>query len=1191
MSVASDSVGRYQVGGSLRIDDPHYVVRRADEELLAALKAGEFCYVLNSRQMGKSSLRVRTRHRLESEGCRCASIDLTSIGSHNVSPLQWYKGIASELWRGFNLTARIKLKDWWAQLDDLPPVQRLQRFLEDVVLPEVPGERITIFIDEIDSVLSLPFSSDDFFALIRFCFNQRAEDPAFERLTFALFGVATPGNLIRDTQRTPFNIGRAIMLEGFQEREVGPLARGLQGYVRDPTAVLQAVLYWTKGQPFLTQKLCQIIKQVGLERPEAAQIVPSGDERSWVGQLAWTYIIEDWEARDEPEHLRTIRDRLLRNETLAEPLLELYQRLLEAGEVPYDRSPVQGELLLSGLTCNIRNRTIVRNRIYQAVFDGKWVRQRLAELRPYTAALESWRASGYQDDSRLLRGQALQEAQDWAQNKDLGPLDYQFLTASVLCDRRETELVLKAKYLREVEARLAQEKRTARRQRWLLGAASLGFMATTVLGLVAFREYLQVLASERAILLGEVETHIESTRALLEAGQGLDALVQSIQATQRLREIEDVPSDLVAKADRSLRQSFFRIAEANRLQGHTSDALAVTLDPRQGLIATSGRDSTIRLWRQDGTFLRAILSGERGSYSDGIADLAFSPDGEVLASASRDGTIKFWTTDGELLRTLTGHKGAIFDIDFSPDGTWLASAATNGTVKLWNRADGTLRETLTGHPRGIQELAISPDGQFIATGGRDQQVRLWQLVSDRYRLVRTYPQRGATIRGLDFSSDGTVLAVGGDDRQIRLWHRDGTRLRTLIGHVGPVQELAFTRDGRRLVTASWDGTLKIWNWSAGDLLQTLTGHTDRIWDLELSADGETLASASWDNTVRLWQFRHPALVRFQNHTAPIIDVAASPDGRTIATASDDFAVQLWQPDGRPDIRLEGHGKEVYSVAFSPDGELLASGGRESAIVFHSRDGGTPQQVIAEAHAEQPIWSLDFSPDGQWLVSGGNDGTVKLWRRDGTPVSSFLGRHDSLLREVAFDPRGRTIASASLDGTAKLWSLRGGLLTVFTGHEAGVNGLAFSPDGRVLATASDDRTIKLWRRNGELLRTLSGHDGEVSDVAFSPDGRLLASAGWDDTVRLWRRDGTPLAVLNGHGERVWRLTFSPDGRTLFSGGDDKTLIGWDLERVVSQDRVLAESCAWAQDFLSANPQADRPSVETDLCKVDGDPDSR
>ena len=311
---------------------------------------------------------VRMIYHLQHEGVCCAPIDMTRIGSDNITPDQWYKGLCFELGRRFGLLKKINLRTWWQEREDISSVQRLSQFIEEVLLVEVgiedgtPPKQLVIFIDEIDSVLGLDFPVNDFFVLIRSCYNQRSLNPEYRRLTWAFFGVATPSDLMTNIQITPFNIGQSIKLEGFKEHEAQPLLQGLVEKVSNPQTVLKEVLAWTSGQPFLTQKLCRLICS-------DSSSIPSNREVEWIANLVQTKIIENWESQDEPEHLRTIRDRLLKSQQSVQ-LLELYGQICHQGEIVGVDSSEERELLLSGLVVKQEGTLRVQNRIYQSIFSS-----------------------------------------------------------------------------------------------------------------------------------------------------------------------------------------------------------------------------------------------------------------------------------------------------------------------------------------------------------------------------------------------------------------------------------------------------------------------------------------------------------------------------------------------------------------------------------------------------------------------------------------------------------------------------------------------------------------------------------------------------------------------------------------------------------------------------------------------------
>jgi ABC-type branched-subunit amino acid transport system substrate-binding protein len=468
MKPTPNSTDKYQVGGSLWIDAPSYVVRQADDELYQGLRAGEFCYVLNSRQMGKSSLRVQTMHRFQVEGFACAEVDISLIGNQSITADEWYGGFVNLLCREFNLS--INLRNWWNYHNHLSPVQRLSEFIENVLLLEV-SQNIVIFVDEIDALLTLDFK-DDFFGFIRGCYNKRADNPEYRRLTFAMLGVATPPDLIKDRTRSPFNIGQAIELHGFSPKDVIPLASGLEEKVKvkNLKAVFKEVLAWTGGQPFLTQKLCKLIAN-------SSSPIPQGSEAKYIENLVRSFVIENWEAQDEPQHLRTIRDRILGSKSRTVRLLCLYQEILQQGNIAADDSPEQIELRLSGLVVKQSNSLRVYNRIYEQVFNQTWVERELLQLRPYAESLKAWWESNRQD-SHLLQGQELEYAVEWEKGKRLGEQDDQFLRASQELDRK------KARQIASNEVRRAN--------RWQQAAAVAGVAvvtATLVGGFAWWRQF------------------------------------------------------------------------------------------------------------------------------------------------------------------------------------------------------------------------------------------------------------------------------------------------------------------------------------------------------------------------------------------------------------------------------------------------------------------------------------------------------------------------------------------------------------------------------------------------------------------------------------------------------------------------------------------------------------------------------
>ena len=405
-----------------------------------------------------------------------------------------------------------------------------------------------------------------------------------------------------------------------------------------------------------------------------------------------------------------------------------------------------------------------------------------------------------------------------------------------------------------------------------------------------------------------------------------------------------------------------------------------------------------------------------------------------------------------------------------------------------------------------------------------------------------------TVTSAAFSPDGRQVVTASVDGTARVWDAaTGQSLAVLTGHTGWVWNAVFSPDGRRIVTASWDNTARVWDAATGQSLAVLTSHKDRVWSAAFSPDGQSVVTASDDKTARVWDAATGrSLAVLTGHADTVSSAAFSPDGRRVVTASWDNAARVWDAaTGRSLAVLTGHVRLVSSAAFSPDGRRVVTASVDkTARVW---DAATGQSLVALEGHTNVLLSAAFSPDSHRVVTASWDRTGRVWDASTGQTLAFLNDHTNTVSSAVFSSDGRSVVTASWDKTARVWdAITGRSLTVLNGHAKPVSSAAFSPDGRRVVTASWDNTARVWdAATGHSLAFLTGHTDTVSSAAFSPDGRRVVTASRDWTARVWdATTGQSLAVLERHNGPVLSAAFSPDGRRVVTASADKTVRLWD-----------------------------------------------
>jgi len=573
----------------------------------------------------------------------------------------------------------------------------------------------------------------------------------------------------------------------------------------------------------------------------------------------------------------------------------------------------------------------------------------------------------------------------------------------------------------------------------------------------------------------------------------------------------------------------------------------------------------LNAWFQTDAFYKTL-----NSFSYGVNWMDISPDENTFALACNNAMIHLVKPDGSMIKTLKGHDADVLSVNFSTDGKYLVSGGRDSLTILWD-ANGNLIRKIKIHNGSVLFTVFSNDNHLILSAGEDSVALLCDLTG---KIIARFPHKGM-VRCANFSASGELIITCGDDNKAILWDIKGKKLKEFI-HPVHVNYASFAPDDKQMVTASGefnisDYAVRIWN-TNGELLNTPIKHSRTIKYAAFSADGQKIISSSFDYTTKIFDLSSDTVRTLLGHTDVVNRAILSKDGKRLYTCSGDkvsmdntFRVWDLARKNSQITRLPG---VTHAVAFSPNGSLFYfAGDNGELIIYHNN----LMLSIKKLH-RQRINSIVLSPNAKQLLTASDDSTAKISDLKGNLIHEFKERCE--VKSACFSPNGNNILISLADGKIKMYECNGKDLILITSHHSQVNQVCFSPDGKNILSASDDSTARIFDISGKELLALRGNAGIVNHITVSPDNRFVVTSQADSVAIVWNYEGNIIARLKLHEDLVNSANFSDDGKYLITSGGmgDRKAILWrtsDFKPVYKFDHVLYSQVKWAGFFGNSN----------------------
>lgn len=1097
-----DATGEFfSVGTPLHAVRAGYVRRRADDMLYEAAIAGRYAHVIAPDRCGKSSLIAATAARLENNGISVAVLDLAqfSVRDGSVDAGRWYYNVAYRLLR--QLRIRFDLQTWWQDKAVLNNRQRLLEFYAEVILQNIQ-QSIVVFVDEIQCVAELPFA-DQLLASIRSAHNARTTDPDFTRLTFVLLGECDPHSLVDEPEMSPFNATQPVPLDDFTRDDLNLFATELNLNTVDAQVALDRIYHWTRGQPYLSQKLARAIARERIDGD-----IPEQVDRIVSQQLAGRAALHS-----EP-HMSHIHRAIVESGKNIEGLLNLYGKLRKGIPVPADLGSAEQRYLMAvGLLVLDESGDLkIRNRIYKAVFTTRWANENLPTRwrtplvvvaamlllalipfwytqwlpNPYVAVLTSASSEFGAAESAWLNLRSFPGHADTADK----------LFRSFLTERAEstddvgtiTTIATQASALPQADM--------------LPQALLAGFWDRRAA--TAMREERRddaLMASLEALV---VSTAIRRNRSAMLVGNDYPLLVAS-SPVDASSDFVFNPGSLLLTAANGSKISQWSVGGdgLSRSNAWTMTALEVSPLVRRVIVDTEG---TVRR-----AGLTLTLSHPR------LADLrikVISPSGKTVevstvqerASASDDIRIP-----AEQLRPLVGETlNGTWSISIRDEATGVAGHLVGWDLTL--NSQGLIEDFQRGIsiPDPVEQETsqfwIGGNGRYaVARATQSDSARLWDLALAK-PIAEIAVSENENLIGVD---DGARRLVTATLDKVNLWDTaTGNRVAALA--VGPASgRSTLTADGRHLfVQHRSDTETRFELWSLETFSRTARITVAGAPALAVvDASGRRLAIADYDRAVRVWDFASGEMLVQLGLASQPSRILLGAGGNILAVTYGMDGVAAWSLESPGSPILESFGRGQWELAFSPSGARFVAGRPQSGFqLYESASGRRIGPAVGAGGNRSAGNLLGISHDEDVIATSGPAGNVRFWKMPVEPVALQPGTGG----HAVWSPSGDSVVAALPDASAIAVGDRNGhvhLLSATAGNEP-------------IAAESEDLSF-------------IGHNDSVRLLTASRDGQWLASVGADNSIRVWSTaDGLPQSFIASlAGDRIHDITFSSSGALL------------------------------------------------------------